>query len=204
MKKIATALLILTLCVSLAACGGKKDDAASTTDAPVVTTTPEITDAPANGITPDVAETSVGGQHWAAFVAEKTANPDITAEELASKLVNLEINGFSGMATPMEAGSYLPGFDNFEATGFETCVNFMPMIGSIAYVGYIFELSEDADVAAFIKTLEENCNPRWNICVSADQTVIGSIDHTVFFLMCPETYPTNDGMGDMGGMGLAE
>ena len=199
MKKIVTALLILTLCVSLVACGGKKDDAASTTDAPAVTTT----EAPANGITPDVAETSVGGQHWAAFVAEKTANPDITAEELANKLVNLEINGFSGMATPMEAGGYLPGFDNFEGTGFETCVNFMPMIGSIPYVGYIFELAEDADVAAFIKTLEDNCNPRWNICVTADQTVIGSIDHTVFFLMCPETYdmPIDDGMG---GMGLAE
>ena len=105
-----------------------------------------------------------------------SGNTNYTIEELASKLVNLEINGFSGMATPMEAGSYLPGFDNFEATGFETCVNFMPMIGSIAYVGYIFELDENADVVrimsihkskglefpiVFVAGLSKKFNKRW-------------------------------------------
>lgn len=202
MKKLLIALLTLSLCVGLAACGGNGDQTPGTSDMPTSTNAPETTAAPANGdVTPTVDENTVGGKHWATFVAEKTANPAITAEELAGKLVGMEINQFMGVATPMEAG-YMPGFNN-DVTGFETCVNFMPMIGSIAYAGYIFELSEDADVAAFIKTLEDNCNPRWNICVTADQTVIGSIGNTVFFLMCPETYPEAP-TGDDGGMALAE
>ena len=203
MKKIVTALLILTLCVSLDACGGKKNYGATTTDAPVTTTAPETTAAPANGdVTPTVEENTVGGKHWATFVAEKTANPDITAEELAGKLVGMEINQFMGGTIPVEPG-FLSGFENYEVTGFESGAMFCPMIGSIAYVGYVFDLAEDADVAAFIKGLEDNCNPRWNICVTADQTVIGSIGNTVFFLMCPETYPEVP-TGDDAGMALAE
>ncbi len=180
MKKLLVALLILTLSVSLIACGKDKDPGV-TTDAPVTT-------APADGnLTPTVDENTVGGKHWAAFVAEKTANPAITAEELAGKLVMMEINQFMGGTMPVEPG-FLSGFDNYEVTGFESGVMFCPMIGSIAYVGYVFDLAEGADVAAFVKGLTDNANPRWNICVTADQTVAGAIGNTVFFLMCPETY----------------
>ena len=180
MKKLLVALLILTLSVGLVACGNK--DSVQTTDVPTTTV------APADGnVTPTVSEDTVGGKHWAAFVAEKTANSDITAEELAGKLVMLEINQFMGGTVPVEPG-FLSGFENYEVTGFASAAMFCPMIGSIPYVGYVFDLAEGTDVAAFIKGLEENCNPRWNICVTADQTVIGSIGNTVFFLMCPETY----------------
>ena len=188
MKKFLLTVLIFALSVSLVACGGKKDTAV-TTDAPV------STDAPANGdITPDVGADTVGGKHWAAFVAEKTANAAITVEELANKLVSLEINQFSGGAMAVEPG-FLSGFDNYEVKDFETGVTFCPMIGSIPYVGYVFELAEGADVAGFVKGLTDNANPRWNICVTADQTVIGSVGNTVFFLMCPATYdaPVADG-----------
>lgn len=178
MKKILTVLLTALLLVSLVACGGAK-----TTD-----------------ITPEVDETTVGGQHWAKFVSELEANPEATAEELANALIGLEINQFMGMAMPMEAGAeYFPGFDNYAITGYEACANFMPMMGSIAYVGYIFELAEDADVNAFVQALTDNANPRWNICVEADQTVVGTKDNKVFFLMCPETY---DMGGEDGGMAL--
>lgn len=178
MKKLLIALLILTLSVCMVACGGSSD------------------------ITPEVDETSVGGMHWAAFLEEKTNNPEITAEELANKLVSLEINQFMGGAMPIEAG-LLMGFENYEVTGFESGAMFAPMIGSIAYIGYVFDLAEDADVAAFVQGLEDNCNPRWNICVEADQTVIGTKGNTVFFLMCPASYEMpEEGMD--GGMALAE
>ncbi len=171
MKKIITLVLTVVLCVSLVACGGSK-----TTD-----------------VIPTVDEATVGGQHWAKFVSELEANPEATAEELANALISLEINQFMGMAMPIEDGAeYFPGFDNYVITGYESAANFMPMMGSIAYVGYIFELAEDADASAFIETLTANANPRWNICVEADQTVAGSKGTTVFFLMCPSTY-------DMGG-----
>ena len=178
MKKILTVLLTALLLVSLVACGGAK-----TTD-----------------ITPEVDETTVGGQHWAKFVSELEANPEATAEELANALIGLEINQFMGMAMPMEAGAeYFPGFDNYAITGYEACANFMPMMGSIAYVGYIFDLAEDADVNAFVQSLTDNANPRWNICVEADQTVVGTKGDKVFFIMCPSTYEMG---GEDAGMAL--
>ena len=184
MKKLLILVLSLALCVGFAACGAKDD-------------------AKTNDVTPDVDAASVGGQHWAKFVSEVEANPEATVEELANALISLEINQFFGMATPMEADAeYFPGFDNYVPTGYTTAANFMPMIGSIAYVGYVFELPEDADVAAFVQSLTDNCNPRWNICVMADQTVAGSKGNKVFFLMCPATYEMPDAEADMGGMAL--
>ena len=179
MKKLLTLVLSIVLCVSLVACGGKKS-----TD-----------------IIPEVDANSVGGQHWAAFVEQVEANPEATVEDIANALIGLEINQFMGMAMPMEVGAeYFPGFDNYAITGYTSAANFMPMIGSIAYVGYVFELAEDADVAAFVQSLTDNCNPRWNICVQAEQTVAGSKGNKVFFLMCPATYEMPDEAA--GGMAL--
>ena len=59
------------------------------------------------------------------------------------------------------------------------------MMGSIAFVGYVFTLEDGADVDAFKATLEANANPRWQICVTADETIIENVGNTVFFLMCP-------------------
>lgn len=191
MKKIIALVLSIIVCLSLVACGNNDT-------APVETTAPAA-NASAD-ITPDVDADSVGGQHWAKFVSELEANPAATADELANALVSLEINQFMGMAMPMEVGAeYFPGFDNYVIEGYEACANFMPMIGSIAYVGYIFDLADDADVEAFAKNLTDNCNPRWNICVAADQTVVGSKGSTVFFLMCPATYEMG---GEDAGMAL--
>ena len=80
---------------------------------------------------------------------------------------------------------YLSGFDNYEVTGFKSGAMFGPMMGSVAFIGYVFELEEGADVEGFMTALTENCNPRWNVCVEADQTVVGAYNNMVFFLMCP-------------------
>jgi hypothetical protein len=91
---------------------------------------------------------------------------------------------------------WIPGF-NETIKGYETCTFFGPMMGSIAFAGYVFELAEGADVQAFIDTLSANANPRWQICVTADQTVIGACGTTVFFLMCPETFEMDMPSGGM-------
>ena len=72
------------------------------------------------------------------------------------------------------------------------------MIGTIPFMGYIFQLADGADVAAFMKTLKDNANLRWNICTSADEMVCDNVGNTVFFLMCPTSFETPDNMGDMG------
>ena len=95
-----------------------------------------------------------------------------------------EDNPFMAGAMTVEEG-LLTGFDNAEIKGFADGAVFMPMIGSIPFVGYVFDLAADADVDAFKATLEANANPRWQICVTADETIIENVGNTVFFLMCP-------------------
>ena len=183
MKKLLIALMALTLCIGLVACGGN--------DAVVEE---EVTGV----IAPEVDATTVGGIHWAAFEAALAENADATVEDLAGALLFHEVDGaplnqFMGGTMPIEVGAeYFPGFDNFAITGYKACANFMPMMGSIAYVGYVFELEDGADAQAFINTLTENCNPRWQICVTADQTVAGAIGNKVLFLMCPASYEMPD------------
>ena len=82
----------------------------------------------------------------------------------------------------MEEG-FLMGFSS-DIDGFEKAIMFGPMIGAIPFVGYVFELSSADESEAFCAKLLENADPRWNICTEADETVCGSVDNLVFFVMC--------------------
>jgi len=110
-----------------------------------------------------------------------------SALSLAEEIVANPVIEFAGGAMPVEPG-YLTGFDNVEITGFKEGAMFAPMIGSIPFVGYVFELENAADTANFIKTLEDNANLRWNICVTADEMVSGSVGNRVFFVMAPISF----------------
>lgn len=76
---------------------------------------------------------------------------------------------------------YLAGFSS-EITGFKKGVVIMPLIGSIPFVGYIFEVNNPEEFKAM---LLENADPRWNICTQADETVCDISGKYVFFTMCP-------------------
>lgn len=115
---------------------------------------------------------------------KEKAAAGMSAQEIAEGLLANGAIAFAGGAMPVEEG-LLAGFDNAEITGFKTGVMFAPMIGSIPFVGYVFELENAADTSGFIATLEKNANRRWNICVEADETVTGSAGNKVFFVMCP-------------------
>ena len=137
-------------------------------------------------IKPQVEENSTGAKLWAEFQQEITKNPDATPKEIADVLVGVMASQFKGEATAIEKGTeYLAGFDNYQVTGYREGAMYGPTIGSIAFVGYVFELEDGTDSATFVKNLTENCNPRWNICVSAEQTACGAIGNRVFFVMCP-------------------
>ncbi len=113
------------------------------------------------------------------------AKTDATALQIAEKLVgNTKIIPFAGGAMEVEPG-LLSGFDNYEVKGFKSGAVFMPMIGSIAFVGYVFELEDGADANAFVTELTTNANPRWNICVEAEETVTAVEGNKVFFCMSP-------------------
>ena len=194
MKKIIALLACLALLMSMAACGTKTPE---TTTEPTTEAT-EPTDATETPDEPATTEGTVGEILLATF----KANAGASAEEIANLVISNPIIQFMPATMPMEAG-YLSGFGETEITGFEQCVMFGPIIGTIPFIGYIFTLAEGADVEAFKTTLKDNANLRWNICTAAEELVVESEGNTVFFLMCPTTFEQPEGEGgDVGGMDM--
>lgn len=107
-----------------------------------------------------------------------------STEELANALMENEVIPFGPAVMVVEEG-YLNGFDG-EITGFKEATMFGPMIGSIPFVGYIFEV--DGDVDAFMKDLQEKANLRWNVCTEADEMVCDAVGNKVYFVMAPASF----------------
>lgn len=167
MKKIITLLMAVLVIISMVGCN-KTENVSSNNNASGGDTTSNAT----------VGET---------LLADFKADSKGTAQEIADRLIKNEIIQFMGGATPVEEG-LLSGFDNTEIKGFKEGVMFAPMMSSIAFVGYIFEIPEDADVDAFKTTLKDSANLRWNICVEAEELIVENEGNKVFFLMCPKSF----------------
>ena len=114
-----------------------------------------------------------------------------TALEIAEALATSSTLPFSGAAMEVEEG-FLSGFDNYEVTWFSKGAMFAPMMGTIPFVGYIFELEEGADVEAFKTSLKDNANLRWNICTEAEEMTVENEGNMVFFLMSPTEFETEE------------
>ena len=156
MKRFISLVLAMTMAISLVACGGTKEE----------------------------VPTTVGGILASDFKAKAVANEEMSAQEMADALLTNEIIPFAGAAMPVEQGN-LMGFGNAEVTGFSEGVMFAPMIGTIPFIGYVFILEEGTDADAFVTTLKENADLRWNICTEAEEMVTDVVDNKVFFVMCP-------------------
>lgn len=167
MKKIITLLMAVLMIMSMVACN-KTENVSSNNDV-------------------SSNDTSSKGTVGETLLADFKADSKGTAQEIADRLIKNEIIQFMGGATPVEEG-LLSGFDNTEIKGFKEGVMFAPMMSSIAFVGYIFELPEDADVDAFKTTLKDSANLRWNICVEAEELIVENEGNKVFFLMCPKSF----------------
>ncbi len=207
MRKFLAVALSVAMVFSMVACG-KKDDTKNPAEGENITSTvtPEAPagdetgdNAEAGVITPDVTEGTAGSALWNSFLDTMKANPETSAIDMATTLSTNSVIQFMAGAMEVEAG-YLAGFDG-EIAGFEKAAMYGPMMGSIAFAGYVFELADDADVNAFIETLKNQANPRWNICVMADYTHVGAYGNTVFFLMYPSDM---DNASAEGGEGAAE
>lgn len=132
------------------------------------------------------------------LVYDFNENVDMSAQELADHLVANEVLGFMGMTMPVEEG-YLTGFDNFEVKGFEDGVMFGPAIGTIPFIGYVFDLADGTDVDKFMQDIRDNANLRWNICTEADELVVENKGDKVIVIMTPEKFeeePTADEEGN--------
>ena len=123
--------------------------------------------------------------------AAKKATLEGTPAELIEKIYAQKSVEFAPVTLTPDDPDYGAMWDWFYYTGLadgskvkEAAVS-EPMIGSIAFVGYVFVLEDGIDAASFVQTLLDNADPRWNICVEAEETVADYVGSTVFFLMCP-------------------
>ena len=176
MKKLFSILIAATLLLSLCACGSSAPAA----------TEPPVQETPTPSAVPSASPTgeSMGQALLKDFSDRVNAEPELGAEELAKALLENPVIEFAGDALPVEPG-LLTGFGNAEITGFAQGAMFAPMISTIPFVGYVFVLDEGADAEAFVQTLKDNADPRWNICTEADETIAEHVGNTVFFVMCP-------------------
>ncbi|MBO5452744.1 MAG: hypothetical protein J6A69_02130 [Clostridia bacterium] len=132
----------------------------------------------------DTTPKTAGNQLLADFKSK--AGSYSNALSLAEAISQNSIIPFMAGAMAVEPG-YLSGFDA-EITGFKEAAAFMPMIGSIPFIGYVFILEDGADVSSFISNLKANANLRWNICVEAEEMVTGSVGNKVFFVMSNKSF----------------
>ena len=126
---------------------------------------------------------TLGQKLYSSFSVKAEAGDD--AQTIVDALLSGGLLPFEGgMSAEMEEG-FLMGF-SADIEGFEKAVMFGPMIGAIPFVGYVFELASAEESEAFCAKLLESADPRWNICTEADETVCGSVNNLVFFVMCSD------------------
>lgn len=192
MKKIITTLLVAAMLLSMAACGNNTNVNESTDTVSTETAGTEVAgtetaateSAPAEEGSFDLGDHTVGSYLLSEFQSLLSDNPGMTAQEIADTLcASPAIAAIGPVTMTMEEG-YLPGFTT-DITGFEECITFGPAISSQPFVGYVFDMSADADIDAFMTTLADNSDLGWQVCVFADELMLTAVEDKVFFLMSP-------------------
>ena len=206
MKKILCMIMAVIMIMSLVACGNKTPEV---TD-PVDTPTQDVVETPDNSEGSDVTEPDDTVIDAPASFATEVVNAfnailaepgaaDYNLEEIANKLATSEIlaNTYPSIgAMQTEVGpTYLAGF-NEEIDGYKAAYAVAPMIGTIPFVSYVFEMEEGADLNAFVDTLTAQHNLRWNICTSADEMQCIINGNYVFFVMSPLSVEEAPAEGD--------
>lgn len=192
MKRKLISILALSLTVGLVACASKSDH--TTND--IANTTPSVTeDTPAVEATiveePSIEEPSQEGSTPAQillsdFKAQMKDSTSNSTMEMAESILANKIIPFAGATMDVVPG-YLNGFSE-EISGFTSGTMFGPMIGSIPFVGYIFDLEESSDVTAFMEQLRSKADLNWNICTCADEMVCDAVGNRVFFVMSTNNF----------------
>ena len=175
MKKIVAILMAVAMLLAFASCAKTNTNEELSTEADFVEE--ETSEAAAAGSIADALAEE--------FMTLAAAGSDALtiAEALAQ---NAAVAPISPAAMELELEeNYLSGFDNYEVLGFDKVIMVAPMMGTIPFVSYVFELSEGTDAAAFVQGLEENANLRWNICTMADEMASATEGNLVFFVMAP-------------------
>lgn len=182
MKKALTILLIAMMAMTFTACG-KSDSSESGSSGE-------------SSVTEEIKADTVGTKLYVDFKEKAEADPAATAETLANGVMANSIIPFAPMVMPVEQGM-LNGFGNAEIKGFKEGAMFGPAIGSIPFIGYVFTLDEGTDADAFVQTLKDNGDLRWNVCVEAEEMVCEIVGDKVFFVMAPKEFEEEPPVDEM-------
>lgn len=189
MKKIITLVLSLTMVLALVACGSEtstttETSASVSTETTVEnnTSTPEGSVEDNNGSNDVNTGDSIGSTVYSLFTAAVDAGKK--GEEITVAIAE----GFDEvglMPMPLTEG-YIPGFDA-DVTGFANCYSANPMISTIPFVCYVFELNttDEAALNTFLEGLKAIANPRWNVCTEAEEVITNVYGGYVFYGMFP-------------------
>lgn len=186
-KGILLGALYVSIFMGVSGCGNKVEEAPVDTEVETTTQEEEGTEESTQGTTQNEAsdstgEGTVGETLLAQFQAEVSENADVA--KLADSLSKNKVFGEVAMMTMDVEEGYLNGF-NEEINGFGKGTMFSPMIGTIPFVGYVFETDSPEDL---VKTLEENYRLDWNICTTADEMKVERQGNYVFFIMAPKAF----------------
>lgn len=203
-RKTLVLMLATSLVLSLTACGGKKTEVEApvkeevtietveettevveSTEIESTESSEESTEAVESTEETEVKDTptdTVASKLYELFETEIATTDDIN--EVANKLIEAEYFKEVSMTTMEVEPGFLNGFEA-EITGFNNGVMFAPMIGTIPFVGYIFETD---NTELLIDELETNASLNWNICTTADEMLVKAHDNYVFFVMSPYTF----------------
>lgn len=203
-RKTLVLMLATSLVLSLTACGGKKTEVEAPVKEEVTTETVEETTEVVESTEIESTESSeesteavesteetevndtptdtVASKLYELFETEIATTDDIN--EVANKLIEAEYFKEVSMTTMEVEPGFLNGFEA-EITGFNNGVMFAPMIGTIPFVGYIFETD---NTELLMSELEANASLNWNICTTADEMLVKTHDNYVFFVMSPYTF----------------
>ena len=105
-------------------------------------------------------------------------------EKVTKKIAENEILEISVDASQVKSGDYLSGFQK-EIKDFKNAYVIRPMIGTIPFIAYIFEVENSSE---FAEELKSSADLRWNICTEADEMHVVVRGHYVFFVMSPKNF----------------
>lgn len=109
---------------------------------------------------------------------------DNKALDVANKIAENEAIKINVETAELGKKDMVSGFKT-EIKGYKKAYVIRPMIGSIPFIAYIFEVESPED---FEKTLKDNADLRWNICTEADEMKTAVVDNYVFFIMSPKNF----------------
>lgn len=105
-------------------------------------------------------------------------------KKLLKKIAENEILEISVDASQVKSGDYLSGFQK-EIKDFKNAYVIRPMIGTIPFIAYIFEVENSSE---FAEELKSSADLRWNICTEADEMHVVVRGDYVFFVMSPKNF----------------